>query len=441
MNPLTRRTPTTADFNFAGNLGLYSTIPGTCLCFLVLVFYGITALNRKGRKHLDRVSFRLLVYSLVFNILYGISFAVTAAQTGPGSLCTFGAFAVNFTLTFAIFFTTCIAINLELVLVHRLSGKMMEKYYIIGTTILGIVLNVPPYGLHQFGFHEASGVCWYKNPDDKLRLHWLIGTQSFWMAFAAFIEILNTRYLQKASTPGHTHSLASSSGAGTTRSGTSATRTTSFWSGTSSTQTAADDVSRKYRGVIIRIALYPIASLLINSPTIALDIYSVVVPLTNDLDFRLLVVDLILYGLRTLLYAILAFGDPSFIRAVKEIRGKPTSRRSTGDTGHTVSHARFAGGRRQADSAITTMGGGPLAVNVELQKTTFADDYSMATQTVKGGTTSQDDSTFSASTHKPATSGSVNFASGILSSQTEAQRRTQFDAEKDDDDWRFEREL
>ncbi|THV03934.1 hypothetical protein K435DRAFT_229202 [Dendrothele bispora CBS 962.96] len=294
MNALTRRDPTLADFNFAGQLGLYCTVPGTILCFLVLVFYGLIALYRQGRKHLDRVSFRLLAYSLFFNVLYGIAFAVTAAQDGPGSLCTFGAFAVNFTLSFAIFFTTCIAINLQLVLVHHVNGKKMEKCYIIVTTILSIVLTVPAYGLGQFGYHAPSSTCWFKNPDPKERLHWLIGTQSFWMALAALIETtcssivlfwmfsfqMNTRYLQKASTPGHTRSLATNSG---TMSGTTSGAKTSFWSGTSSSHTAVRDVSSKYRGVIIRIALYPIISLLINAPTVALDIYSVVVPLTTDL--------------------------------------------------------------------------------------------------------------------------------------------------------------
>lgn len=84
---------------------------------------------------------------------------------------------------------------------------MMEKYYLIGTTILGLALNVPTFALHQFGyvvlciFHECpltciylvrwdleSATCWYKNPDNNMRLRWIIGTQSFWIALAAAIE-------------------------------------------------------------------------------------------------------------------------------------------------------------------------------------------------------------------------------------------------------------
>ncbi|KAF4584751.1 hypothetical protein EYR38_001982 [Pleurotus pulmonarius] len=104
----------------SGTLEYACTIPGTILCFLVLFAYGAATLSPKGGPHLDRLT--------SFSVLYDIAFTVTAAQTGPGSLCNFGAFAVNFMLNFATFFTTCIAINLHFVLVHQVNGKAMEKY-------------------------------------------------------------------------------------------------------------------------------------------------------------------------------------------------------------------------------------------------------------------------------------------------------------------------
>ena len=33
---------------------------------------------------------------------------------------------------------------------------MMEKYYVIGTTILSLGLTVPAYGLHQFGYVQPT---------------------------------------------------------------------------------------------------------------------------------------------------------------------------------------------------------------------------------------------------------------------------------------------
>ncbi|KAF8152612.1 hypothetical protein B0H34DRAFT_801006 [Crassisporium funariophilum] len=305
---------TDAQINFANILAEACTIPGTCVCFLVLFAYGIAACIPRARQHMDRVSFRLLVYTLIFNVLFGIAYAATPAAPGPG--CNFGAFCVNFFLSFSTFFTTCIAINLQLVLVHHVNGQRMEKYYVIGTTLLSLVLNVPTFALHQFGWDEGSSTCWYKNSDPTLRLHWIIGTQSIWIALAATIEttcsgiILVYMYLYQRNTralfdePMRQNNQVTMKATDTTR---------------VATHKQAMDITRdpRYRGAILRIALYPIISLMVNYSTVALD-------LNNSIrgDFRLLVLDLFLYGIRTLAYGIAAAADPSFITAIREILGK-----------------------------------------------------------------------------------------------------------------------
>ncbi|KIK62740.1 hypothetical protein GYMLUDRAFT_489906 [Collybiopsis luxurians FD-317 M1] len=287
------RSITEAETKFAGTLGYVCTITGIVLCFLVLVAYVVASFYPKARQHLDRVSFRLLVYTLIFRVLYGIVFSVTAAQTGPGSLCTFGAFAVNFTLSSATFFTTCIALNLQLVLVHRVNGRKMEKYYVIGTILLVLAITVPAYGLDQFGWNEDSFTCWFKNPNPHIRLQWVIGTQSVWIALAATIETvcssvvliwmyrfqMTTRYLQKASQP--IRCLVTTRNTGQT------------WV-TSSSSTRVLGQAHKHRTVILRIALYPIVSLVVNFSTVALDLNSTIVGTTDEFQYRLLVLDLCL---------------------------------------------------------------------------------------------------------------------------------------------------
>ena len=52
--------------NYRGVLSYAWVIPGTVVCFLVLLAYAIVAIPRNSRECLDRVSFRLLVYSLIF---------------------------------------------------------------------------------------------------------------------------------------------------------------------------------------------------------------------------------------------------------------------------------------------------------------------------------------------------------------------------------------
>lgn len=64
----------------------------------------------------------------------------------------------------------------------------MEKYYLIGSTLLCLALNVPALALGQFGWNQSSSTCWYKNPNPTIRLHWMIATESCPLALAATIE-------------------------------------------------------------------------------------------------------------------------------------------------------------------------------------------------------------------------------------------------------------
>jgi hypothetical protein len=429
IHELLLRDITEAEGDLAGTLGFACTIPGTCLCFLVLVAYAAAAFFPKAREHLDRVSFRLLVYTLVANVLYGIAFSVTAAQTGPGPLCNFGAFAVNFTLSFGVFFTTCIAINLQLVLVHRINGKKMEKYYVIGTVLLVLALTVPTYGLDQFGWNADSFTCWFKNPDEPTRLQWLIGTQSFWMALAATIETIcssvvlywmyrfqvKTKILQRASRPSYSLS---------TRGATATRNTSRTWDTSSSQSTRVIGQVHKYRSVILRIALYPIISLVVNFSTVALDLNSTILGTTDQLQFRLLVLDLCLYGFRTAAYAILAIYDPGFTKAIRTMRS-PT-RWSTGDTGRTVSHPRFA-------SATES---GKLTVNVELETSTRSDTTSAYKDPVKVDVRSEDELE-SQSSKIYDSAGSPELQTRIDEASV---RRTQFEMELEEDR-KFEQQL
>lgn len=64
----------------------------------------------------------------------------------------------------------------------------MEKYYLIGSTMLCLALNVPPLALGQFGWIESYSTCWYKNPNHIIRMNWMIATESCPLMLAATIE-------------------------------------------------------------------------------------------------------------------------------------------------------------------------------------------------------------------------------------------------------------
>ncbi|KAF8991546.1 hypothetical protein BDQ17DRAFT_1370673 [Cyathus striatus] len=317
-------TLTDADINLSAVLALACTIPGTCISFLALLAYSVVVCFKRSRAKLDRVSFRLMVYTLVFNILFGIAYAATPAS--PGVLCNFGAFAVNFTLSFSTFFTTCIALNLQLVLVHGVNGKKMEKYYIAATTILSIVLNVPTYAVHQFGYNEDTGTCWYSNTDPRLRLKWIIGTQSFWIILAATVETICscvvlgwiyrfqriTSIMIKVSTRTKPPQIKEK------------TRIRSSDNVFRPVMLVARD--KRYRRVVLRIAMYPIVSLIVNYTTVILDLNMTVRGFHTQRDFNLLILDLIFYGIRPLAYGVLAITDPAFVNAVRELRGTEVNR-------------------------------------------------------------------------------------------------------------------
>ncbi|KAF9068188.1 hypothetical protein BDP27DRAFT_1530156 [Rhodocollybia butyracea] len=272
-------------------------------------------------------AFRLLVYTLIFNVLYGIAFSVTAAQTGPGPLCDFGAFAVNLTLFSATFFYNLYRSQ------SPFDGKRMEKYYIIGTILLTLTLTVPTYALNQFGFDKESNTCWFKNPDYHDRLQWLIGTQSFWIALAAAIETICScvvlywmfrqfqnisQYFPSQASPSISVSMARS------------TCQCAAWDNLNLSLSTKTTIRQayKYRSVILRIAL---------------DLNSTILGTSDELTacFRFFLVyealkvavfsDLCLYGFRTAVYAMLAAYDPGFLNAVREIRAsREWSARNTG---------------------------------------------------------------------------------------------------------------
>jgi hypothetical protein len=65
---------------------------------------------------------------------------------------------------------------------------MMEKYYVIGSSLLVAVCNFPPLAGGQLGFYD--NLCWFSNPDPVVRFRWIFGTQTFWMVLMASSELV-----------------------------------------------------------------------------------------------------------------------------------------------------------------------------------------------------------------------------------------------------------
>jgi hypothetical protein len=346
LNSLHNFTP--ADNKLISVTMLGFTMPGIFLSVVVLIAFAFAAWKPVSRPHLDRVSFRLLTYAIIANIFFGVAFILTAWLTGPSIGCSFVAFLTNTSLIFSASMFFSIALNLQLVIVHGVNGNAMEKYYLIGSTILSLALNIPPYALGQYGWNEENATCWYNTPSDAIRLRWVIGTLSFWVLFIACGETLMffivISYMLRCDRKTRSIRLPTQS----------------------SMVSAADSVGKnsisfatKYRKIILRIGLYPLISCIMNFSTVALDLYQTVDGVNTNLQFGLSIVDLCLYGLRLFFYAALAITDPSFLKAVRMIRN-PTNLTSN---------------TAVASSQATSQG--QLTVHIELQQVKQTDDGAM----------------------------------------------------------------
>ncbi|KAJ6483422.1 hypothetical protein C8R45DRAFT_1001289 [Mycena sanguinolenta] len=327
-------------------------IPGIVLSAMVLMAFAYTASQRRSRPHLHRVSFRLLVYALVSNFILGLTLIpMETLMTGPISPagCTFAAFASNASLLFSACMYFCMALNLQLVLVHGVNGLMMQKYYVMGSSLLVAVCNITPLAVKgQFGLYDD--LCWFSNPDPALRYRWLVGTQSFWLFLMASSELVCFVILMA-------YMLRRRMVMRRIRSHISADMT--------NTQHAAYDAAPilQFRAIILRITLYPLLSCVLGFSGTTLDLWLAKHVLENtELKVKLTALDQCIFNARPFLYALLAATDPSFLRAVSALRPGAGSQRSVStansqqsahSTTHLFSWTPADGSRGEVESSIS----------------------------------------------------------------------------------------
>ncbi|KAJ7726147.1 hypothetical protein DFH07DRAFT_853116 [Mycena maculata] len=278
------------------------TIPALVLTGLVLLAFAYTAWNRTPRGHLNRVSFRLLVYAMIANLVLASTLFPGEHHPGPG--CVFTAFAASTAIVFSACMFFCMSLNLQLVLVHGINGQMMEKYYLIGSFLFTGATNIPAVAAGQLGYNSMLDTCWFNNPDPATKLRWMLGSQLFWLLSMStselvFFLLLVCFMIRHQRRTAHVHSNVS---------------TMSLQRG----PTPAPIV--QYRGIILRIGLYPLLSCSLNFLGCISDLYLVNNTANTEPHWRVDLTSLCTYCLRPFLYACLAATDPSFLRAVGTLR-------------------------------------------------------------------------------------------------------------------------
>ncbi|KAJ7826939.1 hypothetical protein B0H13DRAFT_1736320 [Mycena leptocephala] len=281
-------------------------ITGVVLTAAFLLSIAYVVWNPVSRPHLNRVSFRLLVCALISNLIFGAGFI--PVFSGPSAGCSFLAFFGASNLMFSACMFFCIALNLQLVIVHCVNGNTMEKYYYIGSVVFVAICNITPYAAGQYGYYH--GDCWFNNPDPEVQFRWLVGSQSVWALLmstgevVSFFVILGYMLLYQM-------------------------RSMQLWSNVSSSKRPKPPIIA-YRSIIIRIGLYPLLSCCLSFTGSILDIWLAKTPVSTKLQWRLSL-DLCVYGLRPILYTLLAAGDPSFLRAIGAIHTHGKATHSTTD--------------------------------------------------------------------------------------------------------------
>ncbi|KAJ6533313.1 hypothetical protein DFH09DRAFT_850683, partial [Mycena vulgaris] len=84
----------------------------------------------------------------------------------------------------------CMALNLPLVLVYRVNGQRMEKYYILGTSVVCSACAMSAYASGSLGWNAFSQVCWYRSDDPATMLRWIIGTRTLWILLVSVGEVI-----------------------------------------------------------------------------------------------------------------------------------------------------------------------------------------------------------------------------------------------------------
>ncbi|KAJ7806781.1 hypothetical protein B0H14DRAFT_2301779, partial [Mycena olivaceomarginata] len=320
--------------DYSNNLWAVTSAVGAGLCFLILVIIAAVWSYPKSRAHLDRVSFRIVIYVVFANMLFGTASAVGGTRTGPGFLCGFSIFILQLTLQFSGFLLFSIALNLHreflylpmmcrifrLVVVHGKNGQRLEKYYLIGSTLLAFALVIPPYAAHQYGWDPLEKDCWYTNDDRSQRIAWQVATQTAWTFLTVIGELIcSAKVFIFLFRHDVSHSIVK-----IPVFTTQAKNSCVFENSTAPQMIKAT----RYKSVILRVALYPAVSCVVNLLSIATVLHSTISNgIHNTTDYNVLLLSDFLYGGRAIVYGLLAASDPALIRGVttlvRAILGSP----------------------------------------------------------------------------------------------------------------------
>ncbi|KAI5829026.1 hypothetical protein EV122DRAFT_268998 [Schizophyllum commune] len=358
------------------------------LCSMILVVSGLVYRCPPARPALNRISFRLLLWTMVMELLYDISYTVCVLlkEDDNRGACTASVFGIFMFVGITNYLVTCVALNLCLVLVFGVNVLKLEKWYIMGSFAVGIFVPIVPAALGKFGWDPLLSVCWVTVEDPNSRIVMFVMALYLWQLLSCllatvFVGItLVTLYMQGRKRERSLNSGTRvgqvtlkeqvSSGGESSENGTKTGSKTKATATTTKTKQQKSASTRTFRdqfiSVAIRVSAYPIALIVVNAFIAFADL---TISVHGDVDSRglyaIYVIYYFLYGARGGIFAAIAlFVDPSLTRGVSIMY------KYWRNGGHVDTSMPVSSGQRsdtQFAGATSTLHGGVL-VTVELQE-------------------------------------------------------------------------
>ncbi|KAL0569718.1 hypothetical protein V5O48_012247 [Marasmius crinis-equi] len=200
------------------------------------------------------------------------------------------------------FLSFCIGLNLWLVMIHGVDGQKAEKFYVGGSLALAIVLGLVCFASKQWTYNPELGMCWIHNPDPMKQVLWQIGIQHLWslltMAgeFVTFISVVRFMMRLKVFGSGRKH------------------QDPDYPNLSASRHYPKPRGPKQYRNFVLRIALYPLLSLVTLGIITVGNGYLAAKGLRGRTDLKVFFATRTMYLARGAVYSLVAFMDPALSR-------------------------------------------------------------------------------------------------------------------------------
>nr|XP_031860363.1 uncharacterized protein CI109_004251 [Kwoniella shandongensis]KAA5527435.1 hypothetical protein CI109_004251 [Kwoniella shandongensis] len=151
--------------------------------------------HHSARPKIDRISFKLLLWSMAFEVIYDVvyivldaspSFVLRIAKTKG---CVVGVYFMLGSMGVVNYLCTCIAINLMMTICFQSNpiALGLEKWYVGVSIVLGMGVPIVPAVLGHFGEDKSLGVCYFTATDKDERFKLLLIDLYIWQGLSCIV--------------------------------------------------------------------------------------------------------------------------------------------------------------------------------------------------------------------------------------------------------------